>query len=55
MTNFLAVVLGAAFFGGWLTHVITCLQDGAWGYLIAGALLIPIGILHGFGIWLGIF
>jgi len=39
----------------WLTHVITCLADGAWGFLIGGAILFPIGIIHGIGIWFGAF
>lgn len=39
----------------WLTHIITCLGSGQWGFLIAGALFFPIAIIHGFGIWIGIF
>jgi len=35
----------------WLTHIITCLQDGSWGFLIAGALLFPIAWVHGTLIW----
>ena len=38
----------------WFVHVITCLGAGLWGFLIAGALVFPIGIIHGFGIMLGI-
>lgn len=41
------------FVTAWLTHVITCLGDGLWGFLVAGALLFPIGIVHGIGIWFG--
>ncbi|APX92579.1 hypothetical protein BWR19_06275 [Halomonas sp. 1513] len=39
----------------WLTHVITSLSEGWWGFLIAGALFFPIGIIHGIGLWLGFF
>ena len=42
-------------FSAWLTHVIVCLKAGAWGFLIAGAIFFPIGIVNGFGVWLGIF
>lgn len=45
------------FFAGlaaWLTHIVVCLQNGEWGFLIAGALFFPIAIIHGFGIWLGV-
>jgi hypothetical protein len=37
----------------WLTHVISCIAAGAWGLLIAGSLLAPVGIVHGVMIWLG--
>lgn len=37
----------------WFTHVFVCLQNGEWGFLIAGALAFPIAIVHGIGIWLG--
>lgn len=39
----------------WITHVIVCLQTASWGFLIAGAILVPIGVIHGVGIWLGAF
>jgi len=35
----------------WFTHIFTCFAEGLWGFLIAGALLFPIGILHGFYLW----
>ena len=35
----------------WITHIATCLSTGAWGFLIAGAICFPIGIVHGIGIW----
>jgi hypothetical protein len=37
----------------WLTHVMSCIAAGAWGLLIAGSLLAPVGIVHGIMIWLG--
>lgn len=39
----------------WLTHVVVCIKTASWGFLIAGAIFFPIGIIHGFGIWLGLF
>lgn len=48
MFGFLAVfVLVAA----WLTHIFTCFSDGLWGFLIAGAIMFPIGIFHGIYLW----
>lgn len=37
----------------WITHVFTCLHDERWGFLIAGALMVPVGIIHGYGLWFG--
>jgi len=50
MPYVLAIVAVAA----WLTHIVFCLTQGAWGFLIAGALLFPIAIIHGVLIWLGV-
>lgn len=38
----------------WVTHVITCIETQQWIFLIAGAIAIPIGIIHGFGVWIGV-
>jgi hypothetical protein len=46
----LSVTSGAA----WLTHVVTCLSEGRWGFLIAGAIAFPIAIVHGIMIWFGL-
>ncbi len=35
----------------WLTHIFTCFAQGFWGFLVAGAIFFPIGILHGFWLW----
>jgi hypothetical protein len=45
-----AIVIFACI-AAWLTHIFTCFSDGLWGFLIAGALLFPIGILHGAWLW----
>jgi len=51
----LGAVILVVLFAAWFTHVIVCLKAGAWGFLIAGALFFPIAIIHGAGIWFGIF
>ncbi|CAB4140129.1 hypothetical protein UFOVP405_16 [uncultured Caudovirales phage] len=43
--------IGLTLFFAWLTHVFTCFAAGMWGFLIAGALFFPIGILHGMYLW----
>jgi hypothetical protein len=37
----------------WITHIVECLQEGEWGFLIAGALVFPIAVIHGIGVWCG--
>lgn len=53
MKNILGTIAILSIPAAWLTHVIVCLTAGKWGFLIAGALLAPIGVIHGYGIWLG--
>ncbi|KKL03587.1 hypothetical protein LCGC14_2624680, partial [marine sediment metagenome] len=52
----LAIGVGLAYIGvvllliaGWLTHVIVTIQTAKWILLLAGAILFPIGIIHGWG------
>jgi len=37
----------------WLTHIVVCLKAGSWGFLIAGAIMFPIAVIHGTGVWFG--
>ncbi len=53
MESLFAWAIGLSLFGAWITHVVTCLAAGMWGFLIAGALVFPVAIVHGVGIWLG--
>ena len=39
------------FIVAWFNHIFTCFSEGMWGFLIAGALISPIGILHGMWLW----
>lgn len=53
--SFTPIAIGMIMVLSWLTHVIVCLKAGSYGFLIAGALFFPIAILHGVGIWVGLF
>lgn len=48
-----AILTSLLGFFAWLTHVIVCIKTASWGFLIAGAIAFPIGVIHGFMIWLG--
>jgi len=41
-------------FAAELTHIYVCYAAERWVFLIAGVVVFPVGIIHGFGIWLGI-
>lgn len=43
--------LGAA----WITHVIVCIKASAWILLAFGCVVAPVGIIHGIGVWFGVF
>ena len=51
-------IIGVALFlwalTAWLTHVIVCLKASSWGFLIAGAIMAPVAVVHGTGIWFGV-
>ena len=51
MQNIFVTLAWFALPAAWFTHVFFCFSKGFWGFLIAGALFFPIGILHGFYIW----
>ncbi|WP_316200931.1 MULTISPECIES: hypothetical protein [unclassified Bradyrhizobium] len=36
------------------THIITCIKAGSIGFMILGVLLPFVGVIHGWGIWLGL-
>ncbi len=48
------VVGGLAVFAAWITHIVTCFQNGEWGFLLVGALFFPIAVIHGIGVWFGL-
>lgn len=48
-----ALIIAALCFCAWLTHIIVCIKAASWGLLIAGAIMFPIGIIHGAGSWFG--
>lgn len=39
----------------WITHVIVCIKASAWVLLAFGCIVAPVGVVHGVGVWLGVF
>ena len=50
-STFWLTAIGLSCVAAWFTHIFTCFADGLWGFLLAGAIFFPIGILHGFFLW----
>lgn len=50
---FLAVVLIATL-GAYIQHFITAINEEMWVLLVLGAVLFPVGMLHGWLVWLGV-
>ena len=49
----LSVALVAWGIAAWITHVVVCLKAASWGFLIAGAIMAPVAVIHGTGVWFG--
>lgn len=49
----LGLVVMAWIAAAWITHVVVCIKTAAWGFLIAGAIMFPVAVVHGTGLWLG--
>ena len=39
----------------WITHVIVCIKASDWILLAFGCIVALVGVIHGFGVWLGVF
>ncbi|WPE19867.1 hypothetical protein [Shinella zoogloeoides] len=46
---------GLALVAAWVTHVIVCIKASAWVLLAFGCIVAPVGIVHGAGVWFGVF
>lgn len=51
----LAIAIWVFGIAAWVTHVIVCIKASAWVLLVFGCLFFPVGVVHGAGVWFGIF
>lgn len=51
------IILGLvlAIIAAWITHVVVSIKTSAWFLLLFGILAPPVGVIHGFGVWFGVF
>lgn len=50
-----AAALGVASAAAWVTHVIARIKASAWVLLAFGCIVAPVGVIHGVGVWMGVF
>ena len=55
MSNLLAISLVVWVAAAWFTHVVVSIKTASWLLLIAGAIVFPVGCIHGTGVWFGWF
>ena len=53
LSGLLGILLIGVSTAAWFTHLVVCFTDDRWGFLIAGAIMFPIAIVHGAGVWFG--
>lgn len=51
--SMLSWLFGIVCVAAWLTHLYVSIGK-SWAFFITGALLFPVGIIHGIGVWLGL-
>ncbi len=49
------VAFAVANIAAWVTHVIVCIKAASWILLAFGCIVAPVGIIHGGGVWFGVF
>jgi hypothetical protein len=52
MLSWLIVPMAFAF-TGYVTHIVACLKSASYVLLVAGCILPPVGVIHGYGYLLG--
>lgn len=53
MKEFIPLLIFVLCVTAWITHIVACIAKSLWLLLIAGALVFPVGIIHGFMVWFG--
>ena len=53
MQGLLSVVFYLAIAAGWITHIVVAIAAKAWLFMIVGALIFPVAVVHGWSLWFG--
>lgn len=53
MDDVFGMLLFLVIIAGWITHLVVCIAAKAWLFMIVGALIFPVAVVHGWATWLG--
>lgn len=48
------ICIALATFGAYVQHFITAINEEMWVLLVLGAVIFPVGMLHGWLVWFGV-
>lgn len=51
--SIVAIIFWLVMLAAWVTHVVTCIKAAAWFLLLIGAIVAPVGVIHGVMVWFG--
>ena len=51
--SIVGLLLIVAMIPAWITHVVYSITNELWVVLVVGAVVPPVGVIHGFMIWFG--
>jgi len=50
--NTIILMVTAVSIAAWVTHCYTCIATEQWVLLAIGAIVFPVGVVHGISLWL---
>ncbi len=53
MKELIGGLIGLSLIAAWITHIVVGISAKAWLFLIFGALMAPVAVIHGYATWLG--
>jgi hypothetical protein len=55
MNDVIGIMIYWSIIAAWATSIVMCIHDASWALLFAVFFVPPVGVIHGAGIWIGVF
>ena len=55
MNDWIGNVIYLSIIAAWVTSIVMCIHDASWALLFAVIFVPPVGVIHGVGLWIGVF